>query len=176
MCQSLQGNQDKLKENLQILSIFMNKLHTELMERGLLKRLWSKHWLCYIYTPSFLSAINNLSRKLVKAVHITHTVCMYVWLCWVFVSVRGLSLVVASGVHSSWRRGGHSSSRCVGLSLSRPLVAEHRFHTRRLSNWGSRAELFRGMWDLPRLGLEPVSPALAGRFSTTAPPGKSPQY
>ena len=28
------------------------------------------------------------------------------------------------------------------------------------------------MWDLPRPGLEPVSPAWAGRFSTTAPPGK----
>ena len=28
------------------------------------------------------------------------------------------------------------------------------------------------MWDLPRPGLEPVSPALAGRFLTTAPPGK----
>ena len=28
------------------------------------------------------------------------------------------------------------------------------------------------MWDLPRPGLEPVSPALAGRFSTTTPPGK----
>ena len=28
------------------------------------------------------------------------------------------------------------------------------------------------MWDLPRPGLEPVSPALTGRFSTTAPPGK----
>ena len=28
------------------------------------------------------------------------------------------------------------------------------------------------MWDLPRPGLEPVSPALAGRLSTTAPPGK----
>ena len=29
------------------------------------------------------------------------------------------------------------------------------------------------VWDLvPRPGLEPVSPALAGRFSTTAPPGK----
>ena len=41
-------------------------------------------------------------------------VCMYVWLCWVFVSVRGLSLVAASG--------GHSSSRCVGLSLSWPLL------------------------------------------------------
>ena len=93
-------------------------------------------------------------------------------LCWVFVSVRGLSLVVASGGHSSSRCGGHSSSRCAGLSLSRPLVAEHRLQTPRLSNCGSRAELLHGMWDLPRPGLEPVSPTLAGRFSTTAPPGK----
>ena len=38
----------------------------------------------------------------------------YLWLCWVFISVRGLSPVVASG--------GHSSSRCAGLSLSRPLL------------------------------------------------------
>ena len=29
------------------------------------------------------------------------------------------------------------------------------------------------MWDLPGPGLEPVSPALAGEFLTTAPPGKS---
>ena len=28
------------------------------------------------------------------------------------------------------------------------------------------------MWDFPKPGLEPVSPALAGGFSTTAPPGK----
>ena len=28
------------------------------------------------------------------------------------------------------------------------------------------------MWDLPAPGLEPVSPALAGGFLTTAPPGK----
>ena len=28
------------------------------------------------------------------------------------------------------------------------------------------------MWDLPRPGPEPVSPALAGRLPTTAPPGK----
>ena len=40
---------------------------------------------------------------------------IYFWLCWVFVSVRGLSLVAASG--------GHSSSRCAGLSLSRPLLS-----------------------------------------------------
>ena len=41
-------------------------------------------------------------------------VFIYFWLCWVFVSVRGLSLVAASG--------GHSSLRCAGLSLSRPLL------------------------------------------------------
>ena len=52
------------------------------------------------------------------------------------------------------------------------LVAEHRLQTRRLSSCGSRAYLLRGMRDLPRPGLEPVSPALAGRLSTTAPPGK----
>ena len=28
------------------------------------------------------------------------------------------------------------------------------------------------MWDLPGPGLEPVSPALAGGFLTTAPPGE----
>ena len=39
---------------------------------------------------------------------------IYFWLCWVFVSVQGLSLVVASG--------GHCSSQCAGLSLSRPLL------------------------------------------------------
>ena len=30
------------------------------------------------------------------------------------------------------------------------------------------------MWDLPRPELEPVFPALAGRFLTTASPGKPP--
>ena len=58
------------------------------------------------------------------------------------------------------------------LTIAASLVAEHRLQARRLSNCGSRAQLLRGMWDLPRPGLEPVSRALAGRFSTTAPPGK----
>ena len=58
------------------------------------------------------------------------------------------------------------------LTIAVFLVAEHRLQTRRLSNCGSRAQLLRGTWDPPRPGLEPVCPALAGRFSTTAPPGK----
>ena len=45
------------------------------------------------------------------------------------------------------------------LTIAASLVAEHRLQTRRLSNCGSRAQSFHGMWDLPRPGLEPVSPA-----------------
>ena len=41
---------------------------------------------------------------------------IFFWLCWVFVSVQGLSLVAASGGPSSWR--------CTGLSLSRPLLLQ----------------------------------------------------
>ena len=90
---------------------------------------------------------------------------IYLWLCWVFVSVRGLSLVAASG--------GLSSLRGAGLSLSRPLLLRSTGSRCAGSvNCGSRAQLLHGMWDLPRSGLEPVFPALAGRFSTTVPPRK----
>ena len=58
------------------------------------------------------------------------------------------------------------------LPIAAPPVAGHRLQTRRLSNCGSRAQPLRGTWDPPRPGPEPVSPASAGRFPTTAPPGK----
>ena len=41
---------------------------------------------------------------------------IYFWLCWVFVAVHGLSLVAASG--------GHSSLRCAGFSLSWLLLLQ----------------------------------------------------
>ena len=91
----------------------------------------------------------------------------YFWLCWVFISVRGLSLVAAS-------RGPLFIAVRGPLTVAASLVAEHRLQTHRLSSCGSRAQMLRGMWDLPRPGLEPVSPALAGGFLTTAPPGKPP--
>ena len=59
------------------------------------------------------------------------------------------------------------------LTITASLVAEHRLQTRRLSSCGSRVYLLCGMWDPPRPGLKPVSPASAGGPSTTAPPGKS---
>ena len=61
------------------------------------------------------------------------------------------------------------------LTITASLVVEHRLQMRRLSICGSRAQLLCGMWDLPKSGLEPVSPALAGRFATTVPPGKPSQ-
>ena len=58
------------------------------------------------FKQAFLVIIFNLFLKIFFKI--------YLWLCWVFVSAQGLSPVVASG--------GHSSSRCAGLSLSRPLL------------------------------------------------------
>ena len=72
--------------------------------------------------------------------------------------VHGLLIVVASLVVEHGLLGVRAS-----------VVA-----ARSLSSCGAWASLLRGMWDIPRPGLEPVSPALAGRSLTTAIPGKSP--
>ena len=65
----------------------------------------------------------TLVKRSLQSQHVIHftlfflkyiNLFIYFWLCWVFVYVRGLSPAAASG--------GHSSSRCVGLSLSWPLL------------------------------------------------------
>ena len=101
----------------------------------------------------------------------------YFWLHWVFVTARGLSLVAASGGYSSLWCAGFSLQwllllwstgfRRTGFSSCGSQALEHR-----LSSCDAQASLLCSMWYLPRPGLEPMSPALAGRFSTTAPPGK----
>ena len=58
------------------------------------------------------------------------------------------------------------------LTIAASLVAEHRLQTRRLSSCGSRAQSLHSTWYPPRPGLEPMSPARAGRLPTTAPLGK----
>ena len=88
-----------------------------------------------------------------------------------FMAVLGLRFC-ARAFSSCGKRGPLFIAVRGPLTIAASLVAEHRLQTRRLSNCGSRAQLLRGMWDLPRPGLEPVSPALAGGLSTTAPPGK----
>ena len=88
-------------------------------------------------------------------------------------------------------RCGARASHCSGFSCYRARTLDARASVvvvcglssrgsrapeRRLSSCGSRAQLLHGMWDLPGSGLKPVSPALAGGFSTTVPPGKLWKY
>ena len=90
---------------------------------------------------------------------------------YLFLAVLGLRFC-ARAFSSCSKRGPLFITVRGPLTIAASLVAEHRLQTRRLSSCGSQAQLLRSMWDLPRPGLEPVSPALASRLSTTAPPGK----
>ena len=96
-----------------------------------------------------------------------------IYLLFLFLAVLGLRLC-ARAFSSCGKRGPLFIAVRGPLTIAASLVAEHRLQTLRLSSCGSRAQSLRGMWDPPRPGLEPVSPALAGRLSTTAPPGKPP--
>ena len=70
---------------------------------------------CFLPTPHNSGGIRLPVKPIVRRYFFFFfNLFIYFWLCWVFISVRGLSLVVASG--------GHSSSRCAGLSPSRPLL------------------------------------------------------
>ena len=106
---------------------------------------------------------------------------VYVYVCtsilafflnlFIFMAVLGLPFC-ARALSSCGKQGPLFIAVRGPLTIAASLVAEHRLQTRRLSSCGSRAQPLRVMWDLPRPGFEPVSPALAGRLSTTAPPGK----
>ena len=59
------------------------------------------------------------------------------------------------------------ASVACGLSSCSSRALEHR-----LNSCGRWTDLFLDMWDLSESGIEPMSPALEGRFFTTEPPGK----
>ena len=88
-----------------------------------------------------------------------------------FLAVCGLLIAVASLVEEH-RLYVHRLQQ-LWLESSR-AQAQQLWHTGLVAprSCGTRAQLLRSMWDLPGPGLEPVSPALAGGFLTTAPPGK----
>ena len=95
----------------------------------------------------------------------------YSWLHWVFVAAHGLSLIVAGRGYSSLRFAGFSlqwlpccRSQARGAWTS--VAVAHR-----PSSCGTWAQLLWGIWNLPRRWMEPMSPALAGRFLSIALPG-----
>ena len=97
-----------------------------------------------------------------------------------FPQLRRVGATLCCGAQASYCHGfSCCGARALGARAS--VVASHRLSScgsraleRRLSSCDTQAQLLCGMWGLPRPGLEPVSPALAGGFLTTAPPGKSP--
>ena len=116
----------------------------------------------------------------------------YVWFCFVlfcFLSF-GVCLFVYLFIYccagSSFLREGSLQLRQAGATPHRGARASHHRgpscrgaqapDTRRPSNCGPRAQPLRGTRDPPRPGFEPMSPALAGRLPTTAPPGKPHMY
>ena len=92
-------------------------------------------------------------------------------LIYLFLAVLGLRFC-ARAFSSCGKRGPVFIAVRGPLTIVASLVAERRLQMRRLSSCGSRGLLLRGIWDPPRPGLEPVSPALTGRLPTTVPPGK----
>ena len=86
-----------------------------------------------------------------------------------FLQLRRMGVTLCCSVWAS-HCGGFSFCRAWALGMWASVVV-----ALRLNSCGTQAQLLRGMWDLPGPGLKPVSPALAGGFLTTAPPGKSQQ-
>ena len=96
-----------------------------------------------------------------------------------FLQLRQAGATLRRGAQAS-HCGGFSCCGAWALGAWASVVVARRLSScgswapeRRLSSCGACAQLLRGMWDLPGPGLEPMSPALAGRCLTTAPPGKS---
>ena len=102
--------------------------------------------------------------------HCNLLIYLFIYL-YLFLAVLGLHFCVRAFYSCGKRRPLFIAVRGP-LTIAAPPAEEHRLQTRRLSSCGAQAQLLHGMWDLPRPGPGPVSPALAGRPSTTAPPGK----
>ena len=152
------------------ISDFLNyEIHMEI--------LWKLLFHIYIYNLdiilwiSQIYIIRNYVKYLIYQKLNSLLFLFFFLLIYLFLAVLGLRFC-ARAFSSCGERGPLFIAVRGPLTIAASLVAEQRLQTRRLSSCGSRAQLLRGMWDLPRPGLEPVSPALAGRFSTTAPPGK----
>ena len=92
---------------------------------------------------------------------------LFFWLHWVFVAGLRLSLVVMSG--------GHSFLQCAGVSLWWLLLFQSIGSRHAVSVIAACRLSFPKACGIlvPCPGIEPVSPALQGRFLTTGPPGKS---
>ena len=129
-----------------------------------------------MFSIKFYEILWSFLLDLFRVLYIFFCTCkcflfFFLFICFLFLAVLGLRFCVRA-FSSCGKRGPLFIAVRRPLTVTASLVAEHRLQTCRLSSCGSQAQLLCGMWDLPRPGLEPMSPALAGGFLTTAPPGK----
>ena len=97
-------------------------------------------------------------------------ICVFVRVAPASAARPSLAVVVRgcpSGSAPVSHRTGFSSCQAQALGAHASIVL-----VGWLSFCSTGAELSPGTWDLPGPGIEPVSPALAGGFFTTEPPGK----
>ena len=108
-------------------------------------------------TSSKISARGR--REVIIYIYIYIYIFFFLIFIYLFLAVLGLHFCVRA-FSSCGERGPLFIVVRGPLTVTASLVAEHRLQTCRLSNCGSWAQLLRGMWDLPRPGLEPMSPCI----------------
>ena len=128
-----------------------------------------------------------------RALNSTYSTNTYKWLFYLFIFGCVGSSLLRVGFLQLWQAGatlhcsaqashcgGFSCCRARALGVQASVVAARGLSScgswapeHRLRSGGAQIQLLRSMWDLPRPRLEPVSPALAGGFLTTAPARKS---
>ena len=97
-----------------------------------------------------------------------YVLCTFLW--W-----HLLLFLVWVGLHcsSSLLHGAALQLQCAGFSQQQALLLPSTGSgVCGRSSCGALAQLLRGMWDLSRPGIEPMFPALAGKFFTTQSPVK----
>ena len=126
-----------------------------------------------LYVDTKIHRFSSLLNKMVQYLHISYApssqILIYHFGC------EGSSLMLAFFTCGKWELcsgfplcGGFSCYRAQTLGTWASVDAACGFRS-----WGAWAWLLPGMWNIPRPGIEPMSPELAGEFLTTGPRGKS---
>ena len=102
-----------------------------------------------------------------------YNVCLFIYGCAGSSLLCSFPLAVVSGGFSRVVALGFLTAVASPVGVAHALVCTASVvQAHRLRNRRARASLLHTTWDLPGSGIEPLSPALAGEFFTTEPPGK----
>ena len=139
----------------------------------------------YLRVSSCAQQLQDAPERQSSDIHFLKNINLFIFgcvgsslLCAGFLQLRRVGSTLHCSVRASLCGGFSCGARALGAWASAVVARElsccgSRAVEHRLSSCGSRTQLLCGMWNLCGPGLEPLFPALAGGFLTTAPPGKS---